>query len=180
MLCRLVGDSTMSNTSTVLSERVTCSLPVLGAGMTSRGVTSMTSSVPSVGDSASGVPEGKLMATVELPGTWVSTNSEGKSPGLNMSKVTVPASGCAVVTMVMFCKLPQRTALAISLEANGSELQTISPPPVVIDQPVLENCSPECHSGALWVLEFSGLPSLQGTRMAPIERSTFKLKMAYS
>ena len=91
MLCRLAGDSTMSNTSTVLSERVTCNLPLLGAGVTSRGVTSMTSSVPTVGERASGVPVGKLMATVELPGTWVSTNSEEKSPGLNAASAAAPA-----------------------------------------------------------------------------------------
>ena len=48
-------------------------------------------------------------------------------------------------------QLAHRTALAISLERYESELQTISPPEMVMSHDSFVNISPECHSGALWV-----------------------------
>ena len=82
--------------------------------------------------------------------------------------------------MVMFCKLPQRTALAISLEANGSELQTIFAATSRHRPARVGELFSRVPFRALWVLEFQRVAVAQGTRMAPIERSTFKLKMAYS
>ena len=116
---------------------------------------------------------------MEVPGTlvWICRFGE---PRFEEIKVALPMVGSASVMMVMFCKLAQRTALAISLEKYESELQTISPPEMVMSHDSFVNISPECHSGALWVATLATFEASHGKRRAPMDRSTFRLKMAYS
>ena len=117
---------------------------------------------------------------MEVPGTLVWICRFAGAPGLKKSRVALPMVGSASVMMVMFCKLAQRTALAISLERYESELQTISPPEMFMSHDSFVNISPECHSGALWVATLATFEASHGKRRAPMDRSTFRLKMAYS